>query len=120
MTGSMSFWRENTPTIITIIAEENTAIGSIEAFYKKRGSAVAFTKFTGEFVYKGHRVWELLVSLPIGEYIIYSTIGDEIRYAGVKVLTPDEFTHTVNQELIREDIENLLTTVNAIKTFKVV
>lgn len=120
MTGSMSFWRENTPTIITIIAEENTAIGSIEAFYKKRGSAVAFTKFTGEFIYKSSRIWELTVSLPAGEYIIYSKIGTEERFAGVKVVSDAEYSHVVNQELIRSDIDNILTTINAIKSLKIV
>lgn len=117
MTGRISFWRENTPTIITVIADAGT---TIEAFYKKRGSSVAFTKFTGEFVYKNDRVWELSVTLPAGEYTIYSKIGTEVRYGAVAVLVPAEYTHTVNQELIRTDIANLSTALEANKSFNIV
>lgn len=106
-----ALWKENTEKIITVFGSEQAIV---EAFWKKRGSSVAFQKITGEFSYKNDDVWELSTSFENGEYIIKSVVkepdltDDIVSIGYINVVTPEEYSHTIGHELIRQDIEEII------------
>jgi len=104
MSITMSVWREHTEKIITAFGNSEAIV---EAFYKIRGSSVAFQKISGEFVYRGDNIWEITTSFDKGEYIIKVIIDGIDVFVALTVVSAEEYTHTINQELIRQDIADL-------------
>ena len=105
MNIAMSVWRERTDKIITAFGDSSAVI---EAFYKKRGSSVAFQKISGEFVYQQDEIWELTTSFDIGEYIIKIVIDSYPVFVYLNVVTAEEYTHTINQHIMMSNIDKII------------
>jgi hypothetical protein len=104
-----SYWKSDTPKIITIFADPDS---TINVYYKKRGSSVNFVEISDEPLYRGDGIWEIETSFPIGEYIIKTVVDDDLVVMGlIEVVSAAEFSHTVNQELIRQDIESMVDSI---------
>lgn len=106
--GSMSIWQAGTPSIITIIGPKSL---SITGYYRKRGSAVPFEKFSGEFLWRGENVWELQTTLAEGEYVVRVDINEDellTQYIIIKAVNIEDYSNHITNELIKNQLNNLI------------
>lgn len=112
----MVVWPENTRKIITILADADV---TVNAYSKKRGSSMAFEKINEEFTYMNDGVWEATAEFEAGEYILKYVIGTDEVLIGLMVVSQEKYDDTINQELIRTEVDKLLQTIIAKNSFKV-
>jgi len=103
-------WKENTTHSLMVTSDSNC---TLSAFIKDCNSSDGFSEISEEFQYLGDDVWEVKLSLPLGEYninvISVSALGNPVSaLSGVRVVTAEQYDTTINQKdiLARIDTAN--------------
>lgn len=117
----MNIWPAGTIKPITIIAPFDSTI----LVYKRlKETSTPYELLLGEVIYKVENTWELLTSFTTGEYIIKVVIshGDFIdtEYLDLSVRSLAEVNLTINQNLIRDDINTLKNKVTSTNSWKAI
>lgn len=102
----MSIWPENTDKIITIVAPYDA---SIEIDYKIRNTSEDFTTAGITLTYNNGDQWDGILNLPVGEYMIRTTISastfsDIVHYSPLGVIPMDKYDLRINQNIIKDKI----------------
>jgi len=100
--NQIAIWPSDEDRKVTIFADNSA---TIKTYLKTRSGTDAFVENTETITYLENDIWEQILNLPVGDYLLKIEVDSSFNIYGLEVKPKEEVEFIIKQRIIESKVD---------------